>query len=98
MISLCVFQCHLLERKLNDEQLFIEFERIPKRKENAKYECALHEENKGRNSNPDYVPHDDNRVRVVPTKNNRQGYVNASYVTVSEKGPMGAQVLTKESK
>ncbi|GAB0089160.1 tyrosine-protein phosphatase non-receptor type 14 [Sergentomyia squamirostris] len=75
--------CQILEDKLNDEELFIEFERIPKRKENAKYECALHEENKLKNLDPNFLPHDDNRVRLVPSMNNRMGYVNASHVTAT---------------
>lgn len=78
------FQCRLLEHKKNDEEgLFREFERIPRRKDNAKYESALHEENRGRNADNQCLPHDDNRVRLVPMRNNRQGYVNASHITVS---------------
>uniref|UniRef100_A0A1B0CB99 protein-tyrosine-phosphatase n=1 Tax=Lutzomyia longipalpis TaxID=7200 RepID=A0A1B0CB99_LUTLO len=75
--------CQILEDKLNDEELFIEFERIPKRKDNAKYEVALHEENKMKNLDPNFLPHDDNRVRLVPSMNNRMGYVNASHVTAT---------------
>lgn len=74
----------MLELKLMDSQLFLEFERIPKRKENAKYECALHEEN--RNKNIDYnhgLPTDENRVRLTPSMSNKIGYVNASHITVS---------------
>jgi tyrosine-protein phosphatase non-receptor type 14/21 len=71
-----------LETKLADPQLWSEFERIPKRKENAKYECALHEENTNKNHDPKYLPYDDNRVRVTPTRDNRMGYVNASHITV----------------
>ncbi|XP_059613097.1 tyrosine-protein phosphatase non-receptor type 14 [Phlebotomus argentipes] len=75
--------CQILEDKLNDEELFIEFERIPKRKDNAKYDCALHDENKMKNLDPNFLPHDDNRVRLVPSMNNRMGYVNASHVTAT---------------
>lgn len=75
--------CQLLDAKLNDSQLFLEFERIPKRKENAQYSCALLEENYSKNSDPTCLPMDENRVKLLPTKENRIGYVNASYVSVS---------------
>lgn len=74
----------LLEQKRADEgSLFREFERIPVRKEHAKYECALHEENRTRNAEQQCLPHDDNRVRLLPTRTNRLGYVNASHLSVS---------------
>jgi tyrosine-protein phosphatase non-receptor type 14/21 len=79
------FQCQQLEAKLTDSQLWSEFERIPKRKDNAKFECALHEENASRNLDPKYLPYDDNRVRITPSRDNRMGYVNASYVTVGDR-------------
>lgn len=75
--------CQLLETKLNDAQLFLEFERIPKRKENAQYSCAIHEENRNKNSDRTLLPMDENRVKLIPTRENRMGYVNASHVTVS---------------
>lgn len=40
----------LLTEKMNDmDSLFREFERIPRSSEHAKYDCALHEENRMRN-------------------------------------------------
>lgn len=78
-------QGRLLEQKKNDDDsLFREFERIPVRKEHAKYECALNEENRARNSDSQCLPHDDNRVRLLPTRSNRLGYVNASHLSVSD--------------
>ena len=74
--------CQLLDAKLNDQQLFLEFERIPKRKENSQYKCALLEENFSKNSDPTCLPMDENRVKLIPTRENRIGYVNASYVSV----------------
>lgn len=65
-----------------DTQLFYEFERIPKRRENARYDCALHDENRNKNYDSNYLPYDDNRVRVTPTRDNKMGYVNASHITV----------------
>lgn len=75
--------CQLLEAKLNDSQLFLEFERIPKRKENAQYSCALMQENHNKNSDRTSLPMDENRVKLIPTRDNRMGYVNASHVTVN---------------
>lgn len=74
----------MLEEKRNDEKsLFREFERVPRRKETARYECALNEENRARNKDTESLPHDDNRVRLLPTRTNRMGYVNASHLSVS---------------
>lgn len=76
--------CQLLEAKLNDSQLFLEFERIPKRKENAKYTCALLEENRSKNSDMSLpLPMDENRVKLTASRDNRMGYCNASHITVS---------------
>lgn len=69
-------QSQILEEKLQDTKLFMEFEAIPKRKEGARYDCALHEENRLKNSDPNFLPYDDNRVRITPSVGNRMGYVN----------------------
>jgi tyrosine-protein phosphatase non-receptor type 14/21 len=77
--------CQLLETKLNDSQLFLELERIPKRKENAQYSCALMEENRNKNSEDRAsLPMDENRVKLIPTRENRMGYVNASHIMVMQ--------------
>ncbi|TMW41411.1 hypothetical protein DOY81_013509 [Sarcophaga bullata] len=73
--------CQILTEKLNDTQLFMEFEAIPKRREMARYDCALKEENAMKNSDPNFLPYDDNRVRLTPTMENRHGYVNASHIS-----------------
>jgi tyrosine-protein phosphatase non-receptor type 14/21 len=75
--------CQMLDAKLNDTQLFLEFERIPKRKENAQYTSALLEENQNKNVDSTCLPMDENRVKLIPTRENRIGYVNASHVSVS---------------
>lgn len=77
------FQSQILEEKLYDTQLYMEFERIPKRKDNAHYDCALHDENRSKNFDPNFLPYDDNRVRITPTRDNRMGYVNASHITAT---------------
>lgn len=76
--------CQLLDAKLTDSQLFLEFERIPKRKENAQFTCALMEENRNKNIDPTCLPMDENRVKLIPNRENRLGYVNASHITVSK--------------
>lgn len=73
--------CSLLETKLIDPQLYCEFERIPKRIDNAKYDCALADENKNKNFDSNFLPYDNNRVRLTPSRDNRMGYVNASNIT-----------------
>lgn len=80
---LFLLQSQILEDKLNDSKLFVEFESIPKRKEGATYDCALYDENRARNFDPNFLPYDDNRVRITPSPGNRQGYVNASHVQVT---------------
>lgn len=60
----------------------MEFEAIPKRRDLAKYDCALLQENALMNSEPNFLPYDDNRVRLTPTMDNRHGYVNASHISV----------------
>ncbi|XP_065357016.1 tyrosine-protein phosphatase non-receptor type 14 [Calliphora vicina] len=75
--------CQILTDKLTDTQLFMEFEAIPKRREMARYDCALKEENAMKNSDPNFLPYDDNRVRLTPTMDNRHGYVNASHISAT---------------
>lgn len=78
-----LLQCQILEAKLSDPQIYVEFERIPKRKENVRYDCALHEDNRLTNFDPNFLPYDENRVRITPSRDNRQGYVNASNITAT---------------
>ncbi|XP_005188936.2 tyrosine-protein phosphatase non-receptor type 14 [Musca domestica] len=73
----------ILNDKLNDSQLFMEFEGIPKRRDMARYDCALLEENAMKNSDPNFLPYEDNRVRLTPTMENRHGYVNASHISAT---------------
>nr|AAF22489.1 protein tyrosine phosphatase PTPpez [Drosophila silvestris] len=75
--------CQILNDKLQDAQFFMEFERIRKRREHAQYDCALLEENEPKNHDPNFLPYDDNRVRLTPSMDNRHGYVNASYISAT---------------
>jgi hypothetical protein len=75
--------CQILEMKLNDPELYFEFERISKGRENVQCSCALLIENRNKNEeNTTVLPMDENRVKLTPSRDNRFGYVNASHVTV----------------
>ncbi|XP_071041990.1 tyrosine-protein phosphatase non-receptor type 21 [Parasteatoda tepidariorum] len=72
-----------LESRLSEGQVFLEFERIPKKKPNADFTTALLPENVLRNRFKDVFPYEENRVRLTPTSENKTGYINASYLNVS---------------
>lgn len=73
----------LLESRLEDGQVFLEFERIAKKKPNADFGTALMPENLSRNRFSDVLPYEENRVRLTPSVDNRTGYINASHVSAS---------------
>lgn len=73
----------VLESRLEDGQVFLEFENIAKRKPNADFSTALLLENIPRNRFSDVLPYEENRVRLTPTADNRTGYINASHVSAS---------------
>ncbi|VVC24350.1 Hypothetical protein CINCED_3A016831 [Cinara cedri] len=75
--------CQLLEHKLEDTQLFQEFDRITKVKPNAEFSTAYVLQNYSRNRHKDILPYEENRVRLSPSKENRFGYINASHITAS---------------
>src|SRR5277367_100971 len=75
-------QCQMMEAKLADGQVFMEFEQIPKKLAVADYKTAQLPENVARNRFRDVLPYDENRVKVTPTKDNKTGYINASHVVV----------------
>ncbi|BES93408.1 tyrosine phosphatase, non-receptor type nt6 [Nesidiocoris tenuis] len=75
--------CQLLEKKLGESQLFFEFEKIPKQRNNANFTVAMLPENTSRNRFSDVLPYEDNRVRLSPSKENRHGYINASHITAT---------------
>ncbi|XP_023310890.1 tyrosine-protein phosphatase non-receptor type 14 isoform X2 [Anoplophora glabripennis] len=75
--------CQLLENKLADSQLFFEFDKIPKKKQNAEFTTALHPDNAAFNRFKDVLPYEDNRLRLTPSRNNKFGYINASHITAT---------------
>ncbi|XP_031333936.1 tyrosine-protein phosphatase non-receptor type 14-like, partial [Photinus pyralis] len=75
--------CQVLENKLADSQLFFEFDKIPKKKQNADFTTALHLDNAKYNRYKDVLPYEDNRLRLTPTRENKFGYINASHITAT---------------
>ncbi|XP_071439695.1 tyrosine-protein phosphatase non-receptor type 14 [Hetaerina americana] len=74
--------CQAIEKKLEGGQLFVEFERLPRKRPDAVFTTALLPENVPRNRYPDVLPYEDNRVRLTPSKDNKTGYINASHINV----------------
>lgn len=75
-----------LESKLEEGQVFLEFERIIKKKPLADFSTAVLPENMSGNRFKDVFPYEENRVHLTPTKENRTGYINASHITVTIDG------------
>lgn len=76
-------QIQALENRLAEGQVFLEFERILKKKPNADFSTAMLPENLSRNRFKDVFPYEENRVRLTPTSENKTGYINASHLSVS---------------
>ncbi|XP_046387932.1 tyrosine-protein phosphatase non-receptor type 14 isoform X2 [Ischnura elegans] len=74
--------CQAIEKKLEGGQLFVEFEKLPRKRPDALFTTALTPENVPRNRYPDVLPYEDNRVRLTPSKDNKTGYINASHISV----------------
>ncbi len=70
------------ENKLEEGQLFVEFEHIPKKTPRAESAVATAPEHKDRNRFKDVYPYDHNRVKLTPRKDNKHGYINASHLKV----------------
>uniref|UniRef100_A0A2R5LMI5 protein-tyrosine-phosphatase n=1 Tax=Ornithodoros turicata TaxID=34597 RepID=A0A2R5LMI5_9ACAR len=73
----------VLESYLTEGQVFLEFERITKKRLDADLSTALMPENASRNRFSDVLPYEENRVRLTPSTDNRTGYINASHVSAS---------------
>ncbi|XP_076313696.1 protein tyrosine phosphatase non-receptor pez isoform X3 [Tachypleus tridentatus] len=73
----------MLESKLGEGEVFLEFEQIIKKKPTTQILTALLPENISRNRFKDVLPYEENRVRLTPNKENKSGYINASHITVS---------------
>uniref|UniRef100_A0A8B9KMI6 protein-tyrosine-phosphatase n=1 Tax=Astyanax mexicanus TaxID=7994 RepID=A0A8B9KMI6_ASTMX len=77
-------RCKHLEMRLEEERLFTEYEQILKKRAECNLSTAVVPENTERNRFRDVVPYEDNRVELVPNKENNTGYINASHIKVGE--------------
>lgn len=73
----------LLESRLAEGLVFVEFEQVPKKRQGADHAIASLSENGFRNRFKDVYPYDNNRVCLAPSKENKTGYINASHITVT---------------
>lgn len=64
-------------------QVFIEFEKIPKKRLKCDVSTAMLPENSERNRFRDVVPYEDNIVKINSSQRNKTGYINASHISVS---------------
>ncbi|XP_078505904.1 tyrosine-protein phosphatase non-receptor type 14 [Lissotriton helveticus] len=78
--------CKILRSRLEEGMVFTEYEQIPKKKADGVFTTATLPENIERNRIREVVPYEENRVELVPTKENNTGYINASHIKVSISG------------
>lgn len=71
-----------MELKLEEERVFTEYEQVPKKRADCILTTATLPENAERNRFRDVVPYEENRVELVPNKENNTGYINASHIKV----------------
>nr|XP_060610263.1 tyrosine-protein phosphatase non-receptor type 14 [Anolis sagrei ordinatus] len=88
-------RCRLLRRKLEDGMVFTEYEQIPKKKVDGIFTTAVLPENIERNRVREVVPYEENRVELVPTKENNTGYINASHIKVTVGGEEWHYIATQ---
>uniref|UniRef100_A0A8D0H2Y0 Tyrosine-protein phosphatase non-receptor type n=1 Tax=Sphenodon punctatus TaxID=8508 RepID=A0A8D0H2Y0_SPHPU len=88
-------RCKILRRKLDEGMVFTEYEQIPKKKSDGNFTTAALSENTERNRIREVVPYEENRVELVPTKENNTGYINASHVKVTVGGEEWHYIATQ---
>nr|KAF6414106.1 protein tyrosine phosphatase non-receptor type 14 [Molossus molossus] len=71
-----------LKKKLEEGMVFTEYEQIPKKKADGIFSTAALPENAERSRIREVVPYEENRVELIPTKENSTGYINASHIKV----------------
>ncbi|XP_037101070.1 tyrosine-protein phosphatase non-receptor type 14-like [Syngnathus acus] len=79
-------RCTTLELKLEEERVFTEYEQVPKKRADGAVTTAALPDNAERNRFRDVLPYEENRVELVPNKENNTGYINASHIKVSIRG------------
>ncbi|XP_077408055.1 tyrosine-protein phosphatase non-receptor type 14-like [Vanacampus margaritifer] len=88
-------RCKTLELKLEEERVFTEYEQVPKKRADGALTSAALADNAERNRFRDVLPYEENRVELVPNKENNSGYVNASHVKVSIRGDEWHYIATQ---
>ncbi|NXG48926.1 PTN14 phosphatase, partial [Psilopogon haemacephalus] len=88
-------RCKILKRKLEEGMVFTEYEQIPKKKADGVFSTAALPENTERNRIREVVPYEENRVELVPTKENNTGYINASHIKVTVGGEEWHYIATQ---
>uniref|UniRef100_A0A8C5TBC2 Tyrosine-protein phosphatase non-receptor type n=1 Tax=Malurus cyaneus samueli TaxID=2593467 RepID=A0A8C5TBC2_9PASS len=84
-----------LEMKLEEGMVFTEYEQIPKKKADGIFTTAALPENTERNRVREVIPYEENRVELVPTKENNTGYINASHIKVTVGGEEWHYIATQ---
>ncbi|KAL7888993.1 hypothetical protein AOLI_G00039670 [Acnodon oligacanthus] len=87
--------CKHLELRLEEECLFTEYEQIPKKRAECNLTTAMMPENAERNRFRDVVPYEENRVELVPNKENNTGYINASHIKMMIRGEEWHYIATQ---
>lgn len=88
-------RCKSLELRLEEEHLLAEYEQLPKRHTEMVVTTATMPENAERNRFRDLVPYEENRVELVPSKENNTGYINASHIKVTIRGEEWHYIATQ---
>ncbi|KAM9798546.1 tyrosine-protein phosphatase non-receptor type 14-like isoform 2-T2 [Neosynchiropus ocellatus] len=88
-------RCKTLELKLEEERVFTEYEQVPKKQPDCVLTTATLPENTERNRFRDVVPYEENRVELVPNKENNTGYINASHIKVMIRGEEWHYIATQ---
>ncbi|KAJ8410232.1 hypothetical protein AAFF_G00202130 [Aldrovandia affinis] len=88
-------RCKHLERTLEEERVFTEYEQIPKKRVDCVATTAALPDNAERNRFRDVVPYEENRLELVPTKENNTGYINASHIKVMISGEEWHYIATQ---
>uniref|UniRef100_A0A8C4NIX1 Protein tyrosine phosphatase non-receptor type 14 n=1 Tax=Dicentrarchus labrax TaxID=13489 RepID=A0A8C4NIX1_DICLA len=88
-------RCKTLELKLEEERVFTEYEQVPKKRADCVLTTATLPENTERNRFRDVVPYEENRVELVPNKENNTGYINASHIKVMIRGEEWHYIATQ---
>ncbi|KAJ8270501.1 hypothetical protein GJAV_G00115580 [Gymnothorax javanicus] len=87
--------CKHLEQTLEEDRIFTEYEQIPKKRADSAATTATLPENIERNRFRDVVPYEENRLELVPTKDNNSGYINASHIKVVISGEEWHYIATQ---